>query len=159
MNRRIRHALLASAAIMLLIGVTPTVAGAGDQLPELTGEVSCDNGDQIVVWTLTNFFDSFIDLSDGTMTVNDGTPVDLTFAPNPLPALGTSTAQATVDGTEVGVADGAVTINLQGPEVIIGMVTLEGCPQPATTTTTAAPTSTTVAPAAQPLRLQPAFTG
>jgi hypothetical protein len=145
---------VAIAAFLLVMG--PTAVGAGERFPELTGAVTCEEGDAVIDWTITNFFPSSIELSDGTMTIDDGAPVELTFSPNPLVADGTSTAQATVSGTEIGTAEASVTLALQGPEEITGTVELEGCPQPETTTSTVAPTTTA---AAAPSRAQPTFTG
>jgi hypothetical protein len=144
-----------AAAAFLLVGPGSIAVGAGERFPELTGVVTCEEGDAVIDWTITNFFPASIELSDGTMTIDGGAPVDLTFSPNPLAAEGTSTAQATVSGTEVGTAEASVTLALQGPEEITATVELEGCDQPETTTSTVAPTTT----AAAPSRVQPTFTG
>jgi len=154
-SRRVAGVAVAIASL-LVIGLSATVAGAGEQLPSLTGEQTCDDGDANITWTLTNFLDGSFDIESSSMSIDDGPDLDLTFSPNPLPALGTSTAEIVVeDVTETATATAAAVILGQGPIEIEGELEIEPCEQPLE------PTSTTVTATsgAESTDVRPTFTG
>jgi hypothetical protein len=161
--RTIRSMLAATAAAVAVLAATTGVAAAGQASVIDTIDYECDTSTGNFVVTLT--LESDVDI-DGEIEANYGVfegpdQTDsgaLTFVPNPIPALGSSTATLEVPGTTtfVGV-DWFVDFGEGGVEGGASVDIAETCEAVPTTPTSAETTSTTAAaPAAQ---VQPRFTG
>jgi hypothetical protein len=154
--------LLVSVVALVAVAAAATApALAGPSLFSVDGEAVCDpaTGTYRITWIFTNNDENSVFIQEATLGGELSGAV--TFVPQDVPGLSDAVAGTEAPGDTVGTV--SVLVNL-GFGAVFGEVDLDGTCTAATAvapSTTAADTTTTVAPAvaAAPLARTPAFTG
>jgi hypothetical protein len=157
----IRALLVAAAAALVLVGL-PAPAGAGDTVLGIPlAECDAATDQYVVPFRIINGGATQADIHVTQYQVDgvDAAPLP-TFAPDPLPGNGSSEAVVNIPGTsesiylEVDLDYGVAVVTLDVSQEFVG-----DCFHETTTTASDGTPSTSVAPAAEAVELQPAFTG
>lgn len=160
--------LTGSIVVALVVGAAVAPAGAGIAFAFLDGEFECNpDGTGTITWAITSNTQGDLVVASALMSVDGGTPVPLSFSPDPIPGFEISLATVDTDGLTDGTAVAEVVVDTGEPLVeLTAEVVLTPCRQPIEPTSTTVASTTTVtsttAPQAAPAtaaRAQPAFTG